>query len=51
MDSKHPVGPLYLEIYGVIVYYLEGQGDLVSGLVMGTTTVVIGIINLLTKSP
>ena len=34
--------------------YLEGQGDLVSGLIMGITRVtiwVIGVINLLTKSP
>ena len=34
--------------------YLEGQGDLVSRLIMGLIRVsiwVIGIINLLTKSP
>ena len=34
--------------------YLEGQRDLVSGLIMGITIVVIwviGDINLLTKSP
>ena len=34
--------------------YLEGQGDLVSRLIMGIIRVtiwVIGIINLLTKSP
>ena len=34
--------------------YLEGQGDLVSRLIMGITRVtmwVIGVINLLTKSP
>ena len=34
--------------------YLEGQGDLVSGLIMGITRVtiwVIGVINLFTKSP
>ena len=34
--------------------YLEGQGDLVSGLIMGIIRVtiwVIGVINLLTKSP
>ena len=34
--------------------YLEGQGDLVSGLIMGiigVTIWVIGVINLLTKSP
>ena len=33
--------------------YLEGQGDLVSGLIMGIIWVpiwVIGVINLLTKS-
>ena len=35
-------------------YYLEGQGDLVSGLIMGIIRVtiwVIGVITLLTKSP
>ena len=35
-------------------YYLEGQGDLVSRLIMGiigVTIWVIGVINLLTKSP
>ena len=35
-------------------HYLEGQGDLVSGLIMGiigVTIWVIGVINLLTKSP
>ena len=34
--------------------YLEGQGDLVSRLIMGIIRVtiwVIGVINLLTKSP
>ena len=35
--------------------YLEGQGDLVSGLIMGikgvTIWVIIGVITLLTKSP
>ena len=34
--------------------YLEGQGDLVSRLIMGITRVtiwVIGVINLLTKFP
>ena len=34
--------------------YLEGQGDLVSGLIMGisrVTTWVIGVIKLLSKSP
>ena len=34
--------------------YLGGQGDLVSGLIRGVTGVtiwVIGVINLLTKSP
>ena len=34
--------------------YLEGQGDLVNGLIMGIICVtiwVIGVINLLTKSP
>ena len=34
--------------------YLEGQGDLVSRLIMGISGVtiwVIGVINLLTKSP
>ena len=34
--------------------YLEGQGDLVIGLIMGMTRVtiwVIGVIHLLTKSP
>ena len=34
--------------------YLEGQGDLVSGLIMGVSRVpiwVLGGINLLTKSP
>ena len=34
--------------------YLEGQGDLVSRLIMGiigVTIWVIGVINLLTKSP
>ena len=34
--------------------YLEGQGDLVSGLIMGIIRVtiwVIGVINPLTKSP
>ena len=33
---------------------MEGQGDLVSGLIMGITRVtiwVVGIMNLLTKSP
>ena len=35
-------------------HYLEGQGDLVSGLIMGILRVtiwVIGVIKLLTKSP
>ena len=35
-------------------FYLRGQGDLVSGLIMGIiglTIWVIGVINLLTKSP
>ena len=34
--------------------YLEGQGDLVSRLIMGISKVIIwamGVINLLTKSP
>ena len=34
--------------------YLEGQGDLVNGLIMGISRVtiwVIGVISLLTKSP
>ena len=34
--------------------YLGGQGDFVSGLILGITRVtiwVIGVINLLTKSP
>ena len=42
-----PVGP-------VDRVYLEGQGDLVSGLIMGITRViiwVIGVINLLSMSP
>ena len=33
--------------------YLEGQGDLVNGFIMGTTRVtiwVVGVMNLLTKS-
>ena len=37
-----------------VIYYLEGQGDLVSRLIMGITRVtlwVMGLINLLTKSP
>ena len=41
---------VHLEILG----YLGGQGDLVSGLIMGITRVtiwIIGVINLLTKSP
>ena len=36
------------------MFYLEGQGDLVSGFIMGITRVtiwLIGVINLLTKSP
>ena len=36
------------------ILYLEGQGDLVSRLIMGITRVtiwVVGVINLLTKSP
>ena len=36
------------------LYRVQGQGDLVSGLIMGITRVtiwVIGVINLLTKSP
>ena len=40
-----------LEIRGA---YLEGQGDLVSSLILGilrVTTWVIGVINLLTKPP
>ena len=35
-------------------YYLEGQGDLVSRLIMGRSRVtiwVLGVMNLLTKSP
>ena len=35
-------------------HYLEGHGDLVSGLmigILGLTMRVIGVINLLTKSP
>ena len=35
-------------------YHLEGQGDLVSGVIRGMTRVTmqaIGVINLLTKSP
>ena len=35
-------------------YYLEGHGDLVNGLIMGIIGVsiwLIGVINLLTKSP
>ena len=38
----------------VKICYLGGQGDLVSGLIMGITRVtiwIIGVINLLTKSP
>ena len=34
--------------------YLEGQGDLVNGLILGVNRVtirVIGVISLLTKSP
>ena len=37
-----------------IARYLEGQGDVVSGLIMGIIRVtiwVIGVTNLLTKSP
>ena len=37
-----------------IAGYLEGQGDLISRLIMGIIRVtiwVIGVINLLTKSP
>ena len=40
--------------FGVLGYYLEGQGDLVSRLQRGiirVTIVVIGVINLLTSSP
>ena len=36
------------------VVYLEGQGDLVSGLIVGIIRViiwVIGVINLLTRAP
>ena len=39
---------------GIPKPYLEGQGDLVSRLIRGITGVtiwVIGVINLLTKSP
>ena len=41
-------------IYKDLQDYLEGQGDLVSRLIMGITRVtiwVIGVISLLTKSP
>ena len=44
---------LYLGKYGIIVYYLEGQGDSVKGLIMGISRVtmwVMGVISLLTKS-
>ena len=40
--------------HGPFRAYLGGQGDLVSGLIRGVTGVtiwVIGVINLLTKSP
>ena len=40
----------FLQLYA----YLEGQGDLVTRLIMGITKVitwVIGVTNLLTKSP
>ena len=48
LGSKH-------ELQGQKTWYLEGQGDLVSRLIMGIIGVtilwVIGIIILLTKSP
>ena len=37
-----------------VLFYMEGQGDLVSRLILGilrVTTWVIGLFNLLTKSP
>ena len=41
-------------VLGLHAGYLEGQGDLVTRLIMGiigVTIWVIGVINLLTKSP
>ena len=46
--------PMNTATHGCRNPYLEGQGDLVSGLIRGVTGVtiwVIGVINLLTKSP
>ena len=43
-----------LQLSGLCLHYLEGQGDLVSRLILGITRVTIwvtGVINLLTKSP
>ena len=45
---------LYSDSIGIILHYLEGQGDLVSRLVTPIshiTTPIIPIISLLTKSP
>ena len=52
--SPHPPLLGITVVSGNAKPYLEGQGDLVNGLIMGITRVTIwaiGVINLLTKSP
>ena len=55
VDPKHTMTPSAVSLkQGPFRAYLEGQEDLVNGLIMGITWVpiwVIGVINLLTKSP
>ena len=49
-----PITPRPENVASYCGYYLEGQGDLVSRLIMGlhrVTIWVIGVINLLIKSP
>ena len=44
--NPQPSAPLHL-----VAAYVEGQGDLVSRLIMGILHITIGVINVLTKSP